>query len=111
VVAGLFLLTLPLLPLVAAVPSIATAPALLVVGALIFAGAADIRWRDPVVAIPALATILGMPATFNISTGLGIGFVLWVVTHLAARRAREVKPLVYVIAAAFVAFFALKVGG
>lgn len=106
VTAALFLLALGFFPLISAIPTIATAPALIVVGALMFAGAAEIRWKDPVVAIPALATILLMPATFNISNGLGVGFILFAVTHLAAQRVRELKPLTYLIAAAFVFYFA-----
>jgi adenine/guanine/hypoxanthine permease len=110
VTAALFLLALPFSPLIAAVPAIATAPALVVVGAMMFEGASAIRWKDPAVAIPALVTILAMPATFNISNGLGMGFVLWVVTHLAARRHRELRPATYIIAAAFISFFALRPG-
>jgi AGZA family xanthine/uracil permease-like MFS transporter len=108
VTAVLFLLTLPFFPLIAAVPSIATAPALIVVGALMFAGAAEINWKDPVIAIPAMATLLVMPATFNISNGLGAGFILFFVSHLAARRAKEIAPATYVIAAAFVLYFAVS---
>jgi AGZA family xanthine/uracil permease-like MFS transporter len=111
VTAGLFLLVLPFAPLISAVPAIATAPALVVVGSLMFQGAGQIRWRDPVIAIPALATMLAMPATFNISNGLGLGFILLAVTHLAAGRARALKLPVYLVAAAFVAFFAIRIGG
>ncbi len=111
VTAALFLLALPFFPLIAAVPGIATAPALIVVGALMFAGVGQINWKDPVVAIPALATVLIMPATFNISNGLGIGFILFAITHLAAGRSKAVKPATFVIAAAFVIYFALRMGG
>ena len=108
VVSILFLLTLPLLPLISAVPVIATAPALIIVGALMFAGAGDIEWKDPTVAIPALGTILVMPATYNITNGLGVGFVLFVLTHLAARRFSEIRVATYVIAGAFIAYFAVS---
>jgi AGZA family xanthine/uracil permease-like MFS transporter len=109
--AGLFLLVLPLAPLISSVPAIATAPALVVVGALMFQGAGQIRWKDPVIAIPALATILAMPATFNISNGLGLGFILFAVTPLASGRARQLKRPVYLVALAFTAFFAIRIGG
>lgn len=106
-VAALFLLTLPLAPLVATIPALATAPALIVVGALMFAGASEIDWKDPAVAIPALGTILVMPATFNISNGLGAGFILFTVSHLATRRFRDLKPLTVVVALLFLVYFAL----
>jgi len=111
VTAALFLLILPLAPLIAAVPQIATAPALVVVGALMFSGAGEIDWKDPVIAIPALVTILAMPATFNISNGLGLGFIAMAVTYLAAGRARQLKLPFYVVAALFVIFFAVRIGG
>ncbi|MCP4601752.1 MAG: NCS2 family permease [Proteobacteria bacterium] len=111
VTAALFLLSLPFFPLIAAVPTIATAPALVIVGALMFAGSAEIDWKDPVIAIPALATVIIMPATFNISNGLGAGFILFVVAHLAARRAKEIKPATYVIATVFLVYFGSRMGG
>ncbi len=110
-VAALFLLTLPLFPVIAAVPEAAVAPALIVVGALMFGGAADINWKDPVIAIPSLATILLMPATFSISNGLGAGFILIAVTHLASGRAKRLKIATYIIAALFVAYFGFQLGG
>jgi AGZA family xanthine/uracil permease-like MFS transporter len=111
VTAALFILALPFFPLVAAVPATATAPALIAVGAMMFTGAAEINWRDPVAAIPALTTILIMPATFNISNGLGAGFVLFTVANLAARRFDRIKPLTCIIAALFVVYFASRMGG
>ncbi len=49
-----------------------------------------------------------MPATFNISNGLGAGFILFAVTHLAARRFKDLGAAIYIIAAAFIVFFALR---
>ena len=88
-----------------------TSPALIVVGALMFSGAAEIDWKDPAAAIPALATILVMPATFNISNGLGAGFILFVVANLAARRHKRLRPITYIIAGLFVVYFSLRMGG
>ena len=76
-----------------------------------FAGAAEIDWKDPVVAVPALGTMLVMPATYNISNGLGAGFVLYVITHAAARRFSRISPATWVVAAAFAAYFALYAAG
>ncbi|MFO8072210.1 MAG: NCS2 family permease [Polyangia bacterium] len=109
VVAALFLLALPFYPLIEAVPSFATAPALFGVGALMFRAAADIDWKDAAEAIPALGAILAMPATYNISNGLGIGFILFAVTQLATRR--RVGAPVYVIAVLFLGYFAMDALG
>ena len=51
-----------------------------------------------------------MPATFNISNGLGAGFVLFVVAHLAARRHKRLRPITYIIAGLFVIYFSLRMG-
>ncbi|MBN2342605.1 MAG: NCS2 family permease, partial [Deltaproteobacteria bacterium] len=75
VTGGLFLLALFLFPIFSIVPAAATAPALIVVGALMFSQAAKIQWKEPPVAISAALTILSMPLTYSISTGIGIGFI------------------------------------
>ncbi len=105
VTALLFLIALFFFPVVASIPNYAVAPALIIVGAMMTGGLADINWKDYTVAIPALGVILIMPATYSISNGLGAGFILYVVTHLAARRHRELSPVVYIISAAFCVYF------
>jgi len=107
VVAVLFLLALPLEPVASSIPQIATAPALIVVGAYMMAIAGKISWDDPVRAVPALATILIMPATYNISNGLGAGFILYVLANAAAGRLHKVNWLLCLVAALFVIFFIL----
>ncbi len=106
VVALLFLLILPFFPLAAAVPAAATAPALIVVGAMMMSAVSEIDWRDPVIALPALATMLVMPATFSISNGLGAGFILHVIVRVAAKKGRTVHPVTWIIAFAFALYFA-----
>lgn len=105
VTAILFLAALFFFPVVAAIPDYAVAPTLIIVGAMMTGGLADINWKDYTVAIPALGVILIMPATYSISNGLGAGFILYVITHVAARRYRELSPIVYIIAAAFCIYF------
>ena len=111
VVGILFIVALPLFPLVAATPAFATAPALIVVGALMFGEAARIDWNNRAVAPAALATILFMPATYNISNGIGAGFVLYVVAHLAGRRFASLNPVICAIASLFVIYFVFRPGG
>ncbi|HEX6747902.1 MAG TPA: NCS2 family permease [Longimicrobium sp.] len=103
VVGILFLLAVFLSPLAAGIPAIATAPALIVVGSLMLKGALEIDWEDATEAIPAFLTMLGMPLTFSIANGLALGFITYPVIKLLAGRGREVSPLVYVLAALFVA--------
>ncbi|MBV9111085.1 MAG: NCS2 family permease [Gemmatimonadetes bacterium] len=103
VVGILFLLAVFLSPLAAGIPAIATAPALIVVGSLMLRGALEVKWDDPTEAIPAFLTMLGMPLTFSIANGLALGFITWPLLKVVSGRGREVSPLVYVLAALFIA--------
>jgi AGZA family xanthine/uracil permease-like MFS transporter len=115
----LFLLALPFVHLVNAIPGVATAPALIVVGVLmvgVLGGqAADnaiesvkergINFGNVEEALPVVATMLMMPLTFNITNGIGAGFVTWVIMKVAAGHARRVPPAMYLIALAFLIYF------
>jgi AGZA family xanthine/uracil permease-like MFS transporter len=70
----LFLVALFVAPLAGAIPLAATAPALIVVGSLMMTTAADIRWSDPEIALPAFLTMMAIPLTFSIANGLAFGF-------------------------------------
>lgn len=83
-----------------------TAPALIVVGVLMTRAIREIDWEDMTEALPAFFTMLLMPATFNISHGLAVGILVYVLARLAAGRGRTVHWLMYVLAAAFLARYA-----
>jgi adenine/guanine/hypoxanthine permease len=109
VVTGLlFLAALFLTPLVSVVPYEAASPALVVVGFLLMTRVKDIPWDDYAVAIPAFLTIVLMPFTFSITNGIGAGFVSYAVIKLVSGRAREVHPLLWVVAGLFVAYFGIE---
>ncbi len=119
VVGVLFLLALPFTPLISvfggAVPvpgpggeifvSPVTAPALVVVGFLMMTSVRFIPWDDLDDAIPAFLTILTLPLTFNISYGIGFGFISYVLIKLSRGKPGEVHPLLYVTAALFALAF------
>ncbi len=109
-VAVLFLACLFFAPLAAAVPPYATAPALFYVACLMLRDLADLDWDDRTEVIPACVTALLMPFTFSIATGVACGFITFAALKLLAGRAREVKPVVWVIAALFLFKFVV-VGG
>jgi AGZA family xanthine/uracil permease-like MFS transporter len=106
VVGVLFLLAVFFSPLAAAVPAVATAPALIIVGSLMLKNALGIDWNDTTDAVPSFLTILAMPLTFSIANGLALGFIAYPLIKLLAGRAKEVSPLVYVLAALFVLRYA-----
>jgi AGZA family xanthine/uracil permease-like MFS transporter len=98
VVALLFLLALFFAPLAESVPGFATAPALLFVAVLMASGMAEIEWNDLTVAAPVLVTVLAMPLTYSIATGIAFGFITWVATKLLAGRWRELNPMLVILA-------------
>jgi AGZA family xanthine/uracil permease-like MFS transporter len=102
----LFLLATFLAPLFAVVPSEAAAPALVIVGFLMMTQVKHIDWDDMEVAIPAFLTIILMPFTYNITVGIGAGFIAWVLIKIARGHTRTVHPLLWVIAGLFVVYFA-----
>jgi AGZA family xanthine/uracil permease-like MFS transporter len=103
----LFLASMVLAPIAAAVPAVATAPALILTGLLM---CRDIGRIDTVrldTAIPAFLIVILVPLTYSISHGIGAGFVAYVAIKVLNGRVRDVHPLMGVSAAAFVLFFAL----
>jgi len=101
----LFAAALFVAPLIGAVPSAATAPALILVGSLMLSHVAEIRWNEPQIAIPAFLTIVTIPLTFSIATGLSFGFTAYAILRLARGECQRKDWLVYVLAAVFVARF------
>jgi AGZA family xanthine/uracil permease-like MFS transporter len=103
----LFVLALFLTPLVSLVPSEAATPALVIVGCLLLMQARDLDLTDFGLALPAFLTIVLMPFTYSITNGIGAGFISYVLLATARGRARTVHPLLWIIAALFVVYFAL----
>ncbi len=101
VVAILFLLSLFFYPVVKAIPPYATASALVIVGALMMKSIKNIDFDDYTEAIPAFITLLTIPLTFSIATGLALGFITYPILKVFTGRWREVHWLVYVLAAIF----------
>lgn len=102
----LFVLALFAAPVVGFIPAAATAPALIVVGSLMVSAVAEIRWSEPVVAIPAFLTLVTIPLTSSIANGIAIGFIAFAALKILRGQARQVSWLVYVLAALFVLRFA-----
>lgn len=102
----LFLLATFLAPLFAVVPSEAAAPALVIVGFLMMTQVTNIDWHDMEVALPAFLTIVLMPFTYNITVGIGAGFIAWVLVKIAKGHAGRIHPLLWVVSGLFVLYFA-----
>lgn len=106
VVTGIcFLLTTFLAPLVAIIPYEAATPALVIVGFLMMTGIKGIDWSDLGIAIPGFLTIILMPFTYNITVGIGAGFVTHVAIRLFQGRSKEIHPLLWLVSGLFIVYF------
>ncbi len=92
-------------PIIGMVSSAATCGALVVVGYLMLSDVVEIDWARIEHAFPAFITIVGIPMTYSITNGIGFGFISYCLIMVVTGRAREVKPLMWVAALAFLAMF------
>ena len=100
----LFLLSMFFAPLFTAIPSFATAPALIMVGFLMVSSVTEIRFDDDNLteAIPAYIAIIAMPLFYSISEGISLGIISYVVLNLFTGKAKQINPLMYVLAVLFI---------
>ena len=103
----LFLLAMFIAPLTKIVPYEAAAPALVIVGFLMMTQIRHIPFDDYAIAIPSFLTIILMPFTYSITNGIGAGMVTFVAIKIAQRKSKEVSGLMWIIAAAFMIYFAV----
>ncbi|GKT02479.1 guanine permease [Furfurilactobacillus sp. OKN36] len=94
-------------PLLTVVTSQVTAPALIIVGVLMAQSLAKVTWTKMEIAIPAFLIVLGMPLTYSISDGLALGVITYPITMIAAKRGKEVHPLMYGLFFVFIGFMAI----
>src|SRR4051794_7198600 len=108
-----FLLTIFFVPLIVVVAQSvgetglhpAVAPALIMIGYLMIRLVAEIDWTRPEAGIPAFLIIAGVPLTFSISAGIGLGVLGYVAVMVGTGRARAIHPLMWALVPLFVAFF------
>ncbi|MDV2887203.1 NCS2 family permease [Alkalihalophilus pseudofirmus] len=105
VTAGLFLIALFFSPLLAVVTEQVTAPALIIVGVLMASSLGLIDWKKFEIAVPAFLTVVTMPLTYSIATGIALGFIMYPITMLFKGRGKEVHPIMYGLFFVFIAYF------
>ncbi|KRA22105.1 MFS transporter [Microbacterium sp. Root61] len=107
VVTGLlFLIAMFFTPLVSIVPTEVAASALVIVGAMMMAQIKYIDFSDFSILLPVFLAITVMPLTYSIANGIGAGFVSWVIVRSLSGKARQISPLLWVVAAGFAIYFA-----
>ncbi|WP_329234606.1 NCS2 family permease [Streptomyces sp. NBC_00111] len=108
VVTGLFFAAcLFFTPLTAIVPAEVAAAALVVIGAMMMQNARHVDWSDRSVAVPVFLTVVLMPFTYTITTGVAAGVISYTAIKLAQGRAREVGVFMWVLTLVFFVYFAL----
>ncbi|WP_281361154.1 NCS2 family permease [Kroppenstedtia pulmonis] len=103
----LFFLSIFFFPLVESFASVSaiTSPALIIVGVLMCSSLKEIEWKDLSEAAPAFLTVLMMILAFSIATGIAIGFILYPLAKIFAGKARQVHPVLYILAVLFILRF------
>lgn len=101
-VAALFVVAVFFSPIAGAIPAFATAPALILVGALMTQSVAHVAWTDFTEAFPAFLTILAMPLTFSIATGLSLGVIAYTIVKVGSGRYREVSAVLWILTMLFI---------
>lgn len=105
VVGVLFLACLWLSPLAESIPSYASGAALFFVACLMARSFTDLDWNDARDFLPGVVTALGIPLSFSIADGIGLGFITCAAIHLVSGRPKGCSPAVYLVAVIFLAKF------
>ncbi|MFE9610104.1 NCS2 family permease [Streptomyces sp. NPDC006012] len=108
VVTGLFFAAcLFFTPLTAIVPQEVASAALVVIGAMMLMNARHVDWGDRATTIPVFLTVVLMPFTYTITTGVAAGVISYVAIKAAQGRAREVGAFMWGLTVVFLVYFAL----
>ncbi|WEV43653.1 NCS2 family permease [Lactobacillus sp. ESL0684] len=103
-VAIFFLISMVFSPLIGLFTTHVTAPALIIVGVLMAQNTAHIHWDKMEIAVPAFLILIGMPLTYSISDGLALGMITYPICMLAAKRGKEVTPMMWILFVVFIFF-------
>ncbi|MGS0528021.1 solute carrier family 23 protein [Zobellia nedashkovskayae] len=93
----LFLPFLFFSPLLSIVPSIASSIALVLVGSFMMKPLTKINWSMPDEAIPVFFTMILMPFTYSITTGIIIGFLSWTLLKFFSGKKEDINPALLII--------------
>ncbi|TYR78180.1 NCS2 family permease [Priestia megaterium] len=105
VTALFFIIAIFFSPLLSIVTSAVTAPALIIVGALMVSSLGKINWEKFEIAVPSFLTIIMMPLTYSIATGIAVGFIFYPITMICKGRAKEVHLIMYGLFVIFILYF------
>lgn len=102
VASTLFLLSVFIAPFIRLIPTAATAATLIVVGALMLHSITFINFEEISDVIPAFITIIMIPLSYSIATGIGFGVICYTLIKLFSGHRSEVHPSLYVLTVIFI---------
>jgi len=105
VVSICFALSIFFAPVISAVPSAATAGVLVIVGCMMAASLKEIDWTNIDEAIPAFFATAFMAFSYSISYGIAGGFIMYCLVKTCKGKAKEVHPIIWIVAALFIIDF------
>jgi len=103
--AALFLACLFIAPVAKGIPSFATGAALLFVACLMIRSISSLDWNDITESAPAVIAMLGMPLSYSIADGIGLGFIAYFIIKLLAGKIKDCPPAVIIISTIFILKF------
>lgn len=104
-VAFFFFLALFISPIISVVPTAAVAPILILIGVSMIENIGSIDWKDIAIAIPAFFTVILMPLSYSITTGIEIGFILFTLINYITGNKKEVSPIMVILTILFIINF------
>ena len=104
-VAFFFFLALFISPIISMVPTAAVAPILILIGVSMIENIGSIDWKDIAIAIPAFFTVILMPLSYSITTGIEIGFILFTLINYITGNKKEVSPVMAILTILFIINF------
>lgn len=105
IVAVCFLLMLFFYPLAKIIPNYAVGPALLYVACCMMKHLTDMKFTDISESAPCMITIIMIPFTFSIASGIGCGVIIYNILKLVTRQ--KLSPLMMVLGIVFIFFFSI----
>jgi AGZA family xanthine/uracil permease-like MFS transporter len=84
-------------PLLSVIPPVASSIALVIVGAFMVRPLTKINWQNPGEAIPCFITLVLIPFTYSLSTGIAFGFISYTVLMALSGKAKSLNPVLLVI--------------
>ncbi|MGI8314265.1 NCS2 family permease [Halobacillus mangrovi] len=105
VISVCFFIALFFSPVLGVITPEVTAPALIIVGALMATEVREIDWSRFEIVVPAFVTIIMMPLTFSVATGIALGFILYPFAMIAKREWKQVHPIMYSLGCLFIMYF------